>query len=66
MYWTNSYQNKNGSSGLQMFTFAVVLHDPDGAEGREAEEEAVHEGPAMADAEEGGTGRDVAQDHQQT
>ena len=45
-----------------MLSFAVVLDDADSAEGCEAEEEAVDEGPAVADAEEGGAGRHVAQD----
>ncbi len=42
----------------------VVLDDADGAEGREAEEEAVDITPAVTDAEQGRAGGDVAQDEE--
>jgi hypothetical protein len=58
------YQYKNRSSGLDFFFVLVVLDDADGAEGREAEEEAVDVTPAVTDAEQGRAGRDVAQDEE--
>jgi hypothetical protein len=59
------HQNKNGSGRLQRVAVAVVLDDADGAECSEAEEEAIDEVPAVADAEQRGAGRNVAKDQQQ-
>ena len=60
-----SHQNKNSSCCLNLLFPGIVVDDADGADGGEAEEEAVDEVPAVGDAEQRGAGGDVAEDQKE-